>query len=202
MKAVYLFCAVLVLALSSSTPAHADISTSATPTTDTGYGASPATDTSIGTECREYTPADTAVAPALSATHDTSEPRGFWFYFKTTLFCLRDLIIRLRVRCHHRRSGRRAFQPHQVHCQASAHQRGDNRLPAGRCGKHRSRIRHLFRTRRSNDRLPAFRMTGKYCGRLPNGRGQGCRAIARHPCPLIPRRVTPEVSGQARHLLT
>ena len=108
----------------------------------------------------------------------------------------------LRFRCHHRRSGRRAFQPHQVHCQASAHQRGDNRLPAGRCGKYRSRIRHLFRTRRSNDRLPAFRITGKYCGRLPNGRGQGCRAIARHPCPLIPRRVTPEVSGQARHLLT
>ena len=71
MKAVYLFCAVLVLALSSSTPAHADISTSATPTTDTGYGES----------------------PALSAAHDAPRPRGFWFYFKTTLFCLRDLII-------------------------------------------------------------------------------------------------------------
>mgnify|MGYP006913763734 CR=1 FL=1 len=110
--------------------------------------------------------------------------------------------LRLRVRCHHRRSGRRAFQPHQVHRKESTHKRGDNRLPAGRCGKYRSRIRHLFRTRRPNDRLPAFRITGKYCGRLPNGRGQGCRAITRHPCPLIPRRVTPEVSGQARHLLT
>ena len=83
MKAVYLFCAVLVLALSSSTPAHADISTSATPTTDTGYGESPATDTPVGTECREYIPADTAAAPALSAAHDAPRPRGFWFYFKT-----------------------------------------------------------------------------------------------------------------------
>ena len=198
MKAVYLFCAVLVLALSSSTPAHADISTSATPTTDTGYGESPATDTPVGTECREYIPADTAAAPALSAAQ---APRLLVLLQDNALLPARPHHW-LRFRCHHRRSGRRAFQPHQVHCQASAHQRGDNRLPAGRCGKYRSRIRHLFRTRRSNDRLPAFRITGKYCGRLPNGRGQGCRAIARHPCPLIPRRVTPEVSGQARHLLT
>ena len=101
MKAVYLFCAVLVLALSSSTPAHADISTSATPTTDTGYGESPATDTPVGTECREYIPADTAAAPALSAAHDAPRPRGFWFYFKTTLFCLRDHIAECRcIRCY------------------------------------------------------------------------------------------------------
>lgn len=93
MKAVYLFCAALVLALSVSTPLHAGTPASAASVTDTGYGASPATDTPVGTECREYVPADTAAAPALSAIHDAPRPRGFWFYFKTTLFCLRDLII-------------------------------------------------------------------------------------------------------------
>ena len=87
MKAIYFFCAALVLALSFSTPAHAGTSASAASVTDNGYETSPATDASTGT------PADTAVAPALSATHATSEPRGFWFYFKTALFCLRDLIF-------------------------------------------------------------------------------------------------------------
>ena len=93
MKAIYFFCAALVLALSFSTPAHAGTSASAASVTDNGYEASPATDASTGTDYKEYAPADTAVAPALSATHATSEPRGFWFYFKTALFCLRDLIF-------------------------------------------------------------------------------------------------------------
>ena len=200
MKAVYLFCAVLILALSSSTPAHADTSTSATPTTDTGYGESPATDTPVGTECREYIPADTAAAPALSAAHDAPRPRGFWFYFKTTLFCLRDLII--------------GFGFGAITGGVAAGLFSRTKFTVKRVlikgaiigcllgGAASIVVAYLFRTRRSNDRLPAFRITGKYCGRLPNGRGQGCRAIARHPCPLIPRRVTPEVSGQARHLLT
>lgn len=202
MKAVYLFCAVLVLALSSSTPAHADISTSATPTTDTGYGESPATDTPVGTGVQGiHSGRYRRCTGSVGSTRRPQAPRLLVLLQDNALLPARPHHW-LRFRCHHRRSGRRAFQPHQVHCQASAHQRGDNRLPAGRCGKYRSRIRHLFRTRRSNDRLPAFRITGKYCGRLPNGRGQGCRTIARHPCPLIPRRVTPEVSGQARHLLT
>ena len=202
MKAVYLFCAVLILALSSSTPAHADTSTSATPTTDTGYGESPATDTPVGTECRGiHSGRYRRCTCSVCSTRHPQAPRLLVLLQDNALLPARPH-HRLRFRYHHRRSGRRAFQPHQVHRQASAHQRGDNRLPAGRCGKYRSRIRHLFRTRRSNDRLPAFRITGKYCGRLPNGRGQGCRAIARHPCPLILRRVTPEVSGQARHLLT
>lgn len=93
MKAIYFFCAALVLALSFSTPAHAGTSASAASVTDNGYETSPATDTPVGTECREYIPADTAAAPALSAAHDAPRPCGFWFYFKTTLFCLRDLIF-------------------------------------------------------------------------------------------------------------